>query len=209
MTQLSTRWRIRPCTHSDPVFLSFLQQRGSIGLCGWSSPCLRQPTLPWRSEKSSSWTRASRNRRSSTPPGSTESGDTFWYKLDCHCRLQSTCGYLLLVFLSVLRVCVRVCVNESDWVLREPKGNFFEVQRATIITIKFFFFLLFTRSKVCLCCNDSAYFDNDLSKPCSFRVSNPCFTGCRHALFVQKWVFVLFFKLAECVWTEKNSEKRN
>lgn len=107
----------------------WLLQRGSIVLCGWSSPCHRPPMLLWQSERSSSWTLASRSKHSSTPPGSTEIKHQC-HKLDCCCRLQSTVytGYLLLwVFLSLL-----LRVDESNWVLREPKGNLFEVQRAMI-----------------------------------------------------------------------------
>lgn len=87
--------------------LFFSSQRGSIGLCGWSSPYLPPPTLQWLLEKSSSWTRASRNRHSSTPSGSTET-ETRRHRLDCCCcRLQSTCWPWLLTVVSVFK-CITV-----------------------------------------------------------------------------------------------------
>lgn len=69
-----------PCLSIASVLsvLSAPRQKGSTGLCGWSSPCLLRPMLPWRYERSSSWTRASKSRRSSTPPGSTEAEAHAW-----------------------------------------------------------------------------------------------------------------------------------
>lgn len=84
------------------------QQRGSIGLCGWSSPCLPRRMLPWRSERSSSWTPVSRNRRSSIPPGSTDP-ELFkaWTGLP-----QASAHSGCLLFFIILCMCVSK--RESD-----------------------------------------------------------------------------------------------
>lgn len=199
----------------DTVFLSFLRQRGSIGLCGWSSPCLPQPTLPWQSERFSSWTLASRNRRSSTPPGSTETkthSGTNWTAA-AGCKAPVYCGYLLLwVFLSVLCVWMRAIGFSGN-----PKFKFLWSTKSnglSLFNFSLLFFLnsAFTCSKVCLCCNDSAYFDNDFSKSCAFRVPShtvtPAEQGAQHALFVLRYEFLFFNFWAECVnW--KTLKERN
>lgn len=66
--------RCAPLRHARTVLIKFLcfLQRGSTGLCAWSSPCPRPPMLPWQSERYSSWTQALRSRLSSIPPGLTK-----------------------------------------------------------------------------------------------------------------------------------------
>ena len=110
-------------------FSSFwLLQKGSIGLCGWSSLCHHPPMRLWQSERSSSWTLASRSKHSSTPPGSTDIKHQC-HKLDCCCRLQSTCLHRLLTFVSVFKS-ITACGWEqlsSAWTqsqsLWSPKSN--------------------------------------------------------------------------------------
>lgn len=124
-------------------FLSFfVLQRGNIWLCGWSSPYLLLLMLPWQSEKSSSWTLASRNRRSSTACGSTDTempSVINWTAAE-GCKAAVYCGYLL--FLTVWIMVIHFCVN-SEVIYLKYKNQWF--------IINTFVFNCFCICSVCFC----------------------------------------------------------
>lgn len=102
------------------------------------------------------------------------------------------CFTVVSAFKCIMCVCERAigfCVNPMVISLKYKEQRF-------IINRLFFLNSVFTCSKVFLCCNDSAYFDNDLSEPCAFRVLSHTIIlaaqGAQHALFVQKYELFFF-----------------